>query len=222
MAEVYGEKPKMFTKEWWPYFWMYYKWGILGILFVSTIVGFTIKDCVTREKYDLEIVYMGRNTFPDEALDSVEEALREHIEDADNNKEKSILFLQMHVSDLQEYLEMSFALRTKRDFEMSDNRYAYMYIYDLKEAQSILSQRGIENMYKPLEEWYEGDISDKDLLYAQDSKPYAISLKDSKIINDAGMDGENMYLMIKNDEYSKKTSDIAEHNAKTAANILVK
>ncbi len=222
MAEFYGEKPKRFTKEWWPYFWLYYKWHVLGIILISSIVGLTIKDCVTKEKYDLEIVYLGRMRYSSEALDKVRNALLDEISDADKNGEKNIVLLQLNVGDDKSAYDMAYAYRSKRDLEMSTNKYAYMYIYDKAEAENILEQNGIDSLYKPLGEWFLGDASVENVLNGTDGKPYAICLSDSEILKEVGMEGEELYVMIKNDEYSKKTNDTAEKNAIAAANKLVK
>ena len=60
MAEVYGEKPKKFTKKWWPYFWMYYKWHTISIVAIAVVIISTVMQCVTAEKYDLILTYLGR------------------------------------------------------------------------------------------------------------------------------------------------------------------
>ena len=56
MAEKYGVKPKIFTKEWWPYFWKYYKWHTIAILFVGGLAITWIVQCSRNVEPDLGIV----------------------------------------------------------------------------------------------------------------------------------------------------------------------
>ena len=66
MAEVYGVKPKKFTKEWWPYYWMYYKWHtiIIGFFSITTIISAV--QCAMKEHYDLNVVYAGSGYYESE------------------------------------------------------------------------------------------------------------------------------------------------------------
>lgn len=71
MAEFYGEKPKRFSREWWPYFWLYYKWHTIGIAVALLIITTTVVDIINRERYDLEIVYLGSQHIAEESLDKL-------------------------------------------------------------------------------------------------------------------------------------------------------
>lgn len=222
MAEFYGEKPKRFTKEWWQWFWLYHKWYCIGIALAVMVVGAFITDYITRERYDLEIVYLGTQRIPLENLEAVGDGLTDVISDADGNKKNEISVIQLNIADKENTQDMTFAYRQKRDLEISTNKYAYMYVYDRAEAESILAQKGIDSLYKATEEWFEGDIASFDTVCGIDGKPYAISLKNSGIFADESIDSSNLYVMIKNDEYSKSKNDIAEENAVAAANKLLK
>ena len=50
MAEKYGVVPKRFTREWWDYFWMYYKWHTIAIAFVIIAVTVTIVQKINAPK----------------------------------------------------------------------------------------------------------------------------------------------------------------------------
>lgn len=222
MAEFYGEKPKRFSREWWPYFWLYYKWHTIGIAVALLIITTTVVDIINRERYDLEIVYLGSQHIAEESLDNVTHSLTDAISDADGNGEREIIAIQLNVADGQGSIELTSAYRQKRDLELSTNKYAYMYIYTKPEAESILSLNGIDSLYQSAEKWYNGDLSEVETVYANDGKPYAISLKNSSILKENDIDSENLFVMIKNDEYCKEKSEIALNNAVSVANKLVK
>ena len=71
MAEKYGVKPKIFTKEWWPYFWMYYKWHTIAILFVGVLAITWIVQCSRNVEPDLGIVCCGSMLYESEKWDNV-------------------------------------------------------------------------------------------------------------------------------------------------------
>lgn len=54
--EVYGQRPKFGTKEWFTnYFWYHYKWATLAAIFGVLVLIVFIKDMVTQEKYDMQV-----------------------------------------------------------------------------------------------------------------------------------------------------------------------
>ena len=88
--ERYGTVPKKFTKDWWPYFWDYYKWRVIGIALAIVIIVVTCVQCATREKYDFHILYTGRMTFSDNHVETIQNALNERIEDVDGDGKTNI------------------------------------------------------------------------------------------------------------------------------------
>ena len=81
MAERYGVPPKRFTKEWWPHYWMYYKWHTIAGAFAAIMIVTTAVQCATREKFDMNVTYTGSVYFPDESIDMLETEMEKYIDD---------------------------------------------------------------------------------------------------------------------------------------------
>lgn len=215
MAERYGVKPKMFTKDWWQYFFMYYKWHTIAILFIAVLVAVGVSDCAKREKYDLELVYIGEKYFDETLWENIAEKLSECIEDTDENGEKAVGYLQLTVNDKPEYAEQSAAAYVKHDTTLA-NELSYLYIYDKKRVEQ--QSDFINDNFASSEKWLDSEVSD-DMLICDG---YAVSLKNSTVLKETGINSEDLYLLVKYDEDLPKVNKTAHDNAKKAANMLVK
>ena len=69
--------------------WFYYKWHILIVLFFVTIFTVLIVQSVTKEKYDVRILYAGPTVLTDAQRDAVTDAFSQQI-DADYNGDGKI------------------------------------------------------------------------------------------------------------------------------------
>lgn len=72
------------------HFWYYYKIHTIAIAFILLLVGITIYQSVTQEKYDLEISYYGDEAISDEQKQEIEEKLAQYIEDVDGDGLKKV------------------------------------------------------------------------------------------------------------------------------------
>lgn len=221
MAEVYGEKPKIFTKEWWPYFWLYYKWHTVAFLFVAVLVAMGISDCMKREDYDLRITALGGVYFDSVALDKIESALEEEINDIDENEEKNVNIMSLTFVDDKEYAEQNYAAYIKHDAEFSDP-IMQVFIYDRAELEKKEQEGLLQIAFCKTDDWLERDVSDDMIFYGEDGKAYAVSLKNSSILKDTGINGEDLFVLVKNDAESHEKNPKANENAKIAANKLIK
>lgn len=97
--EVYGEKPKKYTKEWWSYIWLYYKWHIIGTIFAIFMIVTTLHQCANRPKYDLQITAITENELYLSQLEAMEHFGEEKISDATGNGEKELYIMPIHMSD---------------------------------------------------------------------------------------------------------------------------
>lgn len=195
MAEKYGTIPKRFTKEWWSWYWMYYKWHTIGVLFVLFLVVLTVTESITAEKYDTTVIYAGRRYYNDSAVSKVEEVLSPLCEDLDGNGKKSLQFLSYDVdlnsSDVQ-YLE---ARRLKLDTSFTGGD-TFLYIMD-KELADIYKFDGVDTIvFAPLEDWVTADISGFETFDAH-GKAYGVDISDLKIFKDAGVDTSGLYLFMR-------------------------
>lgn len=221
MAEVYGVKPKIFTREWWPYFWLYYKWHTVAVLFVTMLVTMVISECAKREKYDLRLTMLGTFYAETESLISLETALEPAIEDIDGNEEKNIDIMSLVFVDKAEYDEENFASYIKHDSEFSDPL-MQMFIYDKRELERRDAELFLPEAFCETDEWLQPEVDEDLLYYGSDGKPYAVSLKNSSILNECGINGENLYVLVKNDADAPKQNPKAHQNAVITANNLIK
>lgn len=213
MAEVYGEKPKKFTKEWWPYFWLYYKWHTVAVLFVMMLVAIGISDCARKEKYDLRLTYLGRTYYDIQLWDETEKLLEEDIKDADGNGEKNIGMTDLVIAEGNEYGEQNYASYLKHDISFSEDL-SYVYIYDSKELERALTDGVAAGCYAKASDWLNTDVPDDKLIYT-DGTAYAVSLRDSKVLKKAGVNCEELYVLL-------RTDAPAQENAVITANNLIK
>lgn len=213
MAEVYGEKPKKFTKEWWPYFWLYYKWHTVAVLFVMMLVAIGISDCARKEKYDLRLTYLGRTYYDIQLWDETEKLLEEDIKDADGNGEKNIGLTDLVIAEGNEYGEQNYASYLKHDISFSEDL-SYVYIYDSKELERALTDGVAAGCYAKASDWLNTDVPDDKLIYT-DGTAYAVSLRDSKVLKKAGVNCEELYVLL-------RTDAPAQENAVITANNLIK
>ena len=65
-------------------FWFYYKWYILIVLFFVTVFSVLIVQSVTKEKFDVRILYAGPAVLTDTQRESIKEAFSQQV-DADYN-----------------------------------------------------------------------------------------------------------------------------------------
>ena len=221
MAEHYGVKPKMFTKEWWPYYWMYYKWYTITAVAIVAFIVMIIYDCVTKEKYDLKITYYGSNAYLSEMWEELDATLEEYIEDIDDNGEKNILMIPLVMSDKSEDMQMSQAAYTQYTMSFTDTL-SYLYIYDQAQLDILIDEDIVNGTFLTTDKWLNSDVSEDSIVYGKNSKPYAISLKDSKIINSIGLNGEDLYALVKDDTQNPKQDEKVRKNAFIVANELIK
>lgn len=220
MAEVYGVKPKKFTKEWWPYFWMYYKWHTVIAVIAIFGIALGIYQKATEVKYDLNLTYMAQNiVIGKNGEQELIKALEPKMSDANGDGEVHLYINQINITgdEAQAYLDVD--LRTKHDMEFG-NEFSYLYIYDTNEFELIDGSSNLDEAYIDVSEWA-GDIGEKAVL-SGDGGTYGVSLKDSQIMKQCGIDSDDLYVFIKNDSIDKEKNKIAEENAIILAKELIK
>jgi hypothetical protein len=221
MAEVYGVKPKRFTKEWWPYFWMYYKWHTIGIVFVVAAVAFTVAQCATKPRYDLTMTYAGHLTFSSEESDEIAADMASYIDDVDGNGESSVEFQTYTFMDQAGSEEYDAAMQAKLDVELYDER-SFIFIADKQTLDAMLNNGYYNEVYAQVGQWANEMPSEDRLYMKEDGNAYAVSLKDSAYLNSKGYKTEDMYIVLKNQYQSGKLEPEAFEESKKIANELVK
>lgn len=191
MAEKYGTIPKKFTKEWWSWFWMYYKIHVIATAFILILIIMTVVDAITAEKYDATVIYAGRKYYSEEVQEKMEEILSPLYEDIDGNGEKSIFFSSIDVDLNSKDIEYLQARILKADTSFTDNN-TYLYILD-----SDMAKRYAESeSFTPLEDWLTADISGL-ATYDANGKAYGVDISDLKFFKDAEIDTSGLYMFIR-------------------------
>lgn len=219
MAEKYGNIPPRFTKEWWGYFWYYYKWRVIGIAFAAAIVIVTIVQCASRPKYDMYITYAGHKAYSDNLVQVMQDSFNEHITDIDGNGHKSVMFRQMTFYENAGSEEMDSAMQTKLDFTFTDDC-SYIYFMDRVEAEIYINRESAQRLFADTQEWAKD--TDAEILTAQDGTGYAVNLKDSSFFKERELYCEDLYLLIRTNTKDDEKNKQAYEDSLKIAEILLK
>jgi len=195
MAEKYGTVPKKFTKEWWSWYWMYYKWHTLGLIFVLVLVGLTVFDIMTAEKYDLTLTYAGKDYYAEDICEKVEKKISPLCDDLDGNGKRSLYFSALHYDPETNDPEYIQAQRLKIDMAISEDE-TYLFIMDESVAASYMGEKPKDVAFTPLDKWLTADIKDAPT-YDAYGNAYGIDISNSKFLKDAGINTEGKYLFIR-------------------------
>lgn len=195
MAEKYGVVPPKFTKEWWPYFWEYYKIHTIAAVVIVVSVIATAVQCANREKYDLNVTYGGNLSFDTELTPKLEEEFEKYIDDIDGNGEKNVFFQAMTISGLQGYEEYDYALETKLQLEFQMEN-SFIFLLDKSQMDMLTQGDYAGETFAPVSEWAD-NVDESRLVKAADGKAYAVDISDSKIFADCGLSCKGTYALLK-------------------------
>ena len=220
MAEVYGVKPKMFTREWWPYFWMYYKWHTIGIVFAAVcIISFTI-GCITKTKYDLIMTYTGGAPWQTGVSEALAEQLSEVITDADGNGQKNVLVEKVVMDNSGTDVSLNYNLQVKVDIELSQEIYN-LYLFDEDEMKLMLGREEANLVFAPVSDWAETAVPE-DKLYSKDGTAYAVSVEDNAYLKNLGVPTKGLYMLVRNKVNESELCKKSHDGAVAAANLILK
>ena len=218
MAEKYGTVPPKFTKAWWGYFWDYYKWHVIITVAAVVIAAVTIVQCANRPKYDMNVIYAGHMNYSDEEIEKMQNLLSEYIEDIDGNGKNSIFFQPLMFSDGAGNEEYDYAIQTKLDFTFTDD-YTFVYLMDEVEAKLYIQRKSIADTFENVNE-YAADTS-AEVLRSEDGTGYAVSLKDSSLLNENGNYFDSLYLLVRvNNENDEKNTQSYEDALRIAKELV--
>ena len=173
MAEKYGTIPKKFTREWWEYFWMYYKTYVIVAVLVIITGTVTAHQILTAPKYDITVTYAGFGSFTEKMSDEVVSTLSPMCKDVDGNGEKSLNFTQINLNTDDEAYNASMSSKLFLSLSEED---VYIYIMDAKTADMYIPAAS-ESNFVPVSDWYKGDISEKGK-YEKDGLAFGVELTD--------------------------------------------
>jgi hypothetical protein len=222
MAEKYGVIPPKFTKEWWSYFWTYYKWHVIVPLLIIIGVTVTVVQRVNSPKYDLTVTYNGTKTYSDEEANALTEIMNGYIDDVDGNGEKSVYFQQLVFSDSQTEPQYNYAIQTKLMLEFQ-NDCSFIFIMDDQTVSGLINSSATEGVFVPVSEWAQSDV-DSELLYPQypeGCEAYAVNLKNSKILKEKGIPCNNIYVALYRNNKTDEENTAAFESSKRILNALI-
>ncbi|MGN1115051.1 MAG: hypothetical protein ACI4TH_00590 [Candidatus Ornithomonoglobus sp.] len=223
MAEHYGVVPKKFTKEWWPYYWMYYKWHTIGVVFALVLIIVTLVQCATNERYDVIVNYIGETYFEPETAEGLEAALEPLIEDVDGNGENNVFFQQLTLNNTSGSEELDYTLQMKHDVGLTDET-SYLYMYDKDEAELMLGRESADDVYLPLGEWCDTiDLKAEDgsVLCSDSGATLAVLAENSELLKSVGMDTTGLYIAVRKNYSDEEINMAAYRSAIVMANAII-
>ena len=218
MAEKYGTIPKRFTKEWWEYFWDYYKIHTIASIIVILLIVMTIYQVRTSPKYDFNITYTGSQMFFDDEVDQIKSNLEQYIDDIDGNGEKSIFFQQIvFEDDNNQEPQYQAAMLSKLQLEFVTND-TMLFIFDETKKDNLFNE-GLDGAFMNVNDWCDEKVSDE-LLFCNNNVPYAVRLDNSKFLSGLSVPSESLYIAVRAN--TKDSNNETYELSKKIANLLIK
>lgn len=208
MAEKINKPPK-FTKAWFSYIWYYYKIHILVGVAVILLGIYTVYDISSIVDYDIKLAAITKDTYmSEEVQEKLSTVLEDVTGDINENGNADGLVTYLSFSDeIMNNAEMLVALDSKL-MTMLISEDEMLYVCDEAMVKKLLNMGATDGAYLPVSEWG-GEKSSEELGYEYKDGTYAASLKNSQILKNAGIDSEDLYIMVK---VNVKADD--EENAK--------
>ncbi len=221
MAEKYGTVPDRWTKDWWAYFWDYYKWHTIAIAAVVIAIAATVVQYVTRDKYDMIATYSGYKIYSEEETDRLQSALSQYTEDIDGNGEKSVFFQGLTFMGTQGAEEYDYAIQSKLDLQFVDDT-SYLFLYDGKVLEMMAGRASVSEQYTPVEDWADTEVDDSLLYKSEDGKAYAVKLDNSALLQQNNVYHDDLYVLVRQNYSDKEKNTLAYESAVRIANELIK
>lgn len=223
--EKYGEIPKRFTKKWWEYFWDYYKIHTIAAVVAVAAIASTISQCANKIDYDLSLVTVG---LPMLAVDKEEvlcAELAELVDDIDGKDGTNAFITQIPIGVEGQDPEYEVTLMQNFMIELGFGE-GYIYFFSAECADSYLNRDDVADSFMPVSEWGVAGLDAEGrriLLYM--GEPFALSMEGNALLEEAGIDTSDCYMMLRYPRYNEKDDEQALkkfENAKKAAQAILK
>lgn len=218
--EKYGTIPPKFTKQWWSYFWDYYKIHTISICAAAVLIGTTVYQCATQTKYDLSVSYIGTQDITEEQEAKLSEIIKPEIDEITGNEEIDIDYMTYPINPNntdKSASEYEYAMQMKYTAELqAGTTDIYIMSRDNAEANKTYS-----DCFTEISELTD---SAENVLTDDSGRAYAVSLKNSRALKEAGIDSSDMYLSLRLlfEMNEKKDEYVLNHeNALKAARLLL-
>ncbi len=221
MAEKYGEIPKLFTKKWWEYFWDYYKIHTIVAAVIILLTGTAVYQSVTAPKYDFNVLYAGEYDLIDENAELLRQRMSGFVTDTDGNGKDGVALKRISFVNGMDAPQVEYASIMKMQLEFTDDN-SILFIFDDTKAQFYIGTSEMDGAFLEVSQWLDGEVGE-DRLYISDDKAYAVSLKGSKLLEECGINSDNLYIAVRNhieephEELKEKIAD-----AKNIANAILR
>ena len=117
------------------YIWEYYKYWILGGLFLILAIGGTVYTIATRPTYDMTVGYYSEQPMSQETVAELEAFLEGYVEDYDGNGEVKVRVNLTSLATLGNTPDVDYALQQKLFAELASGTYPIILVdgmyYDL-------------------------------------------------------------------------------------------
>lgn len=218
--EKYGTIPPKFTKQWWSYFWDYYKIHTISICAAAVLIGTTVYQCATQTKYDLSVSYIGTQDITEEQEAKLSEIIKPEIDEITGNDEIDIDYMTYPINPNntdKSASEYEYAMQMKYTAELQAGT-TDLYIMSRDNAEL---NKTYADCFTDISELTD---SADDVLTDDSGRAYAVSLKNSRALKEAGIDSSDMYLSLRllYEMNEKKDEYVLNHeNALKAAGLLL-
>ena len=194
MAEKYGTIPKRFTKEWWSYFWEYYKIHTIVTIVLVAALSVTVYEKVTAPKYDLTLGYVGSQTIDIEKEDEIIKAFTDLTPDVNGNGESLLDLYNLSFSLDNQMDEFTMAMHNKMQLAIAVEE-IYVYIIDEAHLMGYAGTKIEDCPFVELSTWLKRDL--KYNRYSVEGKEIAISLAGNRYLETLGINSEDKYLCMR-------------------------
>lgn len=213
--EKYGKVPKKFTKEWWEWFWTYYKIHTCAAVIVGAAVAITVYQAKTKIDYDLYISYIGTHTTADGQSDAIKASFAEVVPDVNENGKSEVQFTV--ITDLTDetsaslggkVAEYTAATETKKtvELQMGDS---FVFIISKNQMDRWYEHGLAEDAFVKSEEWLTAQNAEKP---EGEANEYFVKLCKNNPLSNAGFaEDEELYVAvreIREDEDGEKAEKI--------------
>ncbi len=223
--EKYGEIPKRFTKKWWEYFWDYYKIHTIAAVVAVVAIGSTISQCANKIDYDLSLVTAGLPLLSQEKDVALCTKMAEFADDVDGKDGTNVFITQIPIG--VEGLDPEYEATLMQSFliELGFGE-GYIYLFSKECADSYLNRDDVADSFMPVTDWGVSglDMEDKDRFMLYMGEPFALSMEGNALLEEAGIDTSDCYMMIRYPRYNEKDDELAlkrfENTKKAAQAVL--
>ena len=143
--------------RWLDNFWYHYKWPTIIAVFFIVVFAVCISQAVTREEYDAYVRYVGNAVITEDQYHDMENSLEKACGDVGGDGKVAANFAQVpYVSEDDNPYKNTINADARETMAGMIVQPYYIYIMDKGAYETFKG----ENIYTPLSQLFEGDVSD--------------------------------------------------------------